>query len=567
MKVRMPDGTIIEVAEGATYEDAMEAWEGQKQPVDQMGARPRIPAVPEMTAMEKVLSNAPSLPQGAQDFLSGAASTYRSAFGEGAFPKIGSGSGYETAGEILDPAALAVGGAGLRVARTLLPKTGVVTQGAAGGVAGGVPLGAVSEDSSALQGGIVGALFGGLIPGIAKLGAGTKEVVLRSMPGEVGEQARQRFGGQILNEAADTQQQAVLQQLQAAPAGMSAGQATVGANAPTFAAVQNIAEMMNPEVALAREQAQKAAREQSIRSFAKTEKELAQAVEDRALKADQNYAKAFKASLKKDKEIQSVLDNPFVQDTLPTVKKLVEAKGGPVSTTEQLQMIKKELDAKIEGTLASKPSANEAKALMEARDKLVGWLVKKNPDYAAALTDYATASKPIGEMQIGQAALNALKAPIGEKERSGSFVKQVAEETALLRNSTGFTQKELADQLSPQNMAKLNKVADELDVDQTFRERALKGRMAAGKQVGVEFALPNMLVTSVTLTNSVLGRLQQGAKEKTLKELAAILQDPKQTAVLMQNATKAEKNAIRFLRKAQETGALAGTYQEKEQLR
>lgn len=562
--VTMPDGQEVDLPDQITPELAarLRAFQTKAAPRKDLSK-----VDTELTIPERIASALPDIPQpivdiaaGASGLMRGGANIISEGLGERLFPTAAArDSGYRTAGEILDPVALAVGGGAMKAAQAI-PRLNKYAVGAAGGALGGAGVGALSEEGSATTGGLLGGAIGGAIPVIGVLGRKIKDVVAQ----QFSPAAREAEAGRILTEAAAGRP--VIEALESsAPivSGQTAGQAAVGANAPTFAALQNVVENVNPELAYGRTVAQREARAKEIQSFAKTEQELNKAVQERGTQADVNYAKAFQTALKKDKEISSVLKNPFVVDVLPNVRKLVKAQGGRVSTTEQLQMIKKELDAKIAGSPAGKPSDNETRALIDVQSKLVDWITKNNPDYAIALQEYATASKPIAEMRIGQAAQKIIESPVGGKERAASFVKAVEDEYNLLKKSTGYTRAELSSQLQPANLAKLQNVAKELDIDSRFQEQAIKGRSAIQSQLDIKFQLPSMLNSALTLTNSVLGRLQAGAKEKTLKELSAIMQDPKETARIMRAANEREKNAIRFLQRAQMAGALVGTTAEK----
>jgi hypothetical protein len=266
----------------------------------------------------------------------------------------------------------------------------------------------------------------------------------------------------------------------------------------------------------------------------------------------------------KDPELAAIIENPFVKDTFSSVRKLVKARDNKVSTYEQLQMIKKELDAKFKGTTTNVPSDNETRAITQVQQQLTDWMTKNNADYANALSQYAQDSTKINQMKIGQKAQELLAAPIGDKERAASFAKTIADEVSLLKKTSGYTKSELADQLAPENMQKINNIVKELNINAKFEEQAMKGRTAISGQLGVEFQIPNMMNSAVTISNNLLGRLQRGAKEKTLKELAVIMQDPQATASLMKQSTKREQNALRLIQRLQLSGALSATSMEQQ---
>jgi hypothetical protein len=179
-------------------------------------------------------------------------------------------------------------------------------------------------------------------------------------------------------------------------------------------------------------------------------------------------------------------------------------------------------------------------------------------EYKAARAAFAESSKDITEMKIGQKAADLLSTPLGVKERGAVFARNVDEEVQLLKKSGGFNRKELAEQLKPENMAKIQKVIDELDIDARFQEQAARGmrgeRLSGTVGAGVE--LPHILNNAVVLANNAIRKIAGGGKIRTIKELSEILLDPKRAADVIEQATVAEKNAIKFLVRAQQTGAI-----------
>jgi ParB-like chromosome segregation protein Spo0J len=182
----------------------------------------------------------------------------------------------------------------------------------------------------------------------------------------------------------------------------------------------------------------------------------------------------------------------------------------------------------------------------------------KVPGYDKALSQYAKDSAPITEMKIGQKAADILSSPLGAKERGGQLARVVEDETALIKQAGGFSKKDLAAQMQPQNLAKLQKVIDELDIDSRFQEQAAKGMRGENLKsaVGSGVELPHILNNAVVLANNEIRKVSGGGKIRTIKELSEILLDPKRAADIMEQASVSEKNAIKFLVRAQQTGAI-----------
>jgi ParB-like chromosome segregation protein Spo0J len=223
-------------------------------------------------------------------------------------------------------------------------------------------------------------------------------------------------------------------------------------------------------------------------------------------------------------------------------------------------MIKKQLDYTMAGSPVNKPSTDTIREIADTQIRLTDWMKKNIPGYEKALDDYTTASRDITEMKIGQKAADVLAQPIGAKERGAQLARVIDDEVTLLKQTSGFTRKELSEQLKPENMAKLQKVIDDLDIDARFQEQAARGMRGerVSSAVGTPIELPHFLNNVVVLVNNAIRKFAGGGQTRTLKELAEILSDPSMTAEVMKRASQKEQNAIKFLIKAQQTGAIVG---------
>jgi hypothetical protein len=219
-------------------------------------------------------------------------------------------------------------------------------------------------------------------------------------------------------------------------------------------------------------------------------------------------------------------------------------------------MIKKELDKKLQGEI----SDNETRAILDAQARLTNWMTRNLPGYRKASNQYARESSDILQMRVGQKLENVLTPDLGSKERVAKLSNLIDNEKRLLKQTGGFSNRELDAQLKPENMDKINRVMRELDINAEFGDQAAKGAMSKNLKdiVGSAVELPHVLNNAVVIVNNVLRRVYGSGKLKTLKELSDVMQDPQRTAALMDAASKKEANALRFLINAQKAGALAG---------
>lgn len=199
-----------------------------------------------ISPFEKILSNAPGFSQaqvdvatGASGLMRGGANLISEGLGEKLWPSASAAkdSGYRTAGEFLDPVALAAfGGAGK--AAQYIPKLGTYAKGIAGGMFGGGIVGGISEEGDIGTGALGGGAVMAALPPALKYGAkgiGTVSDVLSRRAGKV-------TAGKIMRDVAGKELQAINAALENAPAGFTAAQVTAGIDRDVWQALAKLAE-------------------------------------------------------------------------------------------------------------------------------------------------------------------------------------------------------------------------------------------------------------------------------------------------------------------------------------
>lgn len=176
------------------------------------------------------------------------------------FPTEGvQNTGYTTAGEILDPAAMAIGAGAGKVAQVggLLKKP--ILQSIAGGALGGGAIGALSEDGSALGGAAMGGTIGAAIPVVGRaIGKGV-DWLQKAIPDIRARNILKAFGLDSPEAVAA---------LQAASPGVNVSQAIGSAGKVEIAALQDFADKFKPNQVKARVESQLAARQQAMGAVA-----------------------------------------------------------------------------------------------------------------------------------------------------------------------------------------------------------------------------------------------------------------------------------------------------------
>lgn len=509
--------------------------------------------------------------------------------GEKAFPQdVVRDTGYKTAGELLDPAALGLFAAGGGAA-TYIPKVGKYAQGIAGGLLGGGAIGGLSEEGSATSGGLFGAGAMAVLPPALKYGAKLAQypyrLIEKILPG-----GSEQMQGRALNKAAESSRQAIIADLQRAGKGLTAGQATVEAGSPKFAALQEKARQLQPQEYDLIKQTQEAERLASLRSIGRDsphpdapKSNMTIALSAREKVANRLYGDAFAAddlriiALKEkaarakggiaqgqaapillDVRLKPLTGNKIILDVADEVAKKNPAIGNPVDNLRGLDQIKKMIDEDIFAIRNKLPTAiqNATEAnLNQAKSVLLKSMEDLSPTYGKARLVFSEKSVPVNQMQIGQVLEDALSSTVGTAERGTVFANKVRDAAKIIATKTGQARYDkLSELFTPAQMGKVNKVIYELNRDARLKELTAEGMTAINKQLGDtshQIKTIGLLKTPIVIMNSLINRLQGGTTEKTLEELAVIMRNPKLTAELMQMATAKEKAAMRMIEKAQ----------------
>ena len=211
------------------------------------------------------------------------------------------------------------------------------------------------------------------------------------------------------------------------------------------------------------------------------------------------YDKAFSQTVQVDDALKSLLDRPSVRSaigraaniakeggrtfglTTPTTKPasvLLDASGNPLVpaieipakiTGRTLQDLKMGMDALLKDP-TSGISGAEAKAIKDTRALLIKWMEGAIPEFNAARTGYAAASKPINSMQIGEevarrATSNTSDLAGNPRMQANALLGMLRDEPRLMERATGRKGigNSLADVMAPDDLNLLRSVASEAD--------------------------------------------------------------------------------------------------------
>lgn len=614
MEAELADGTILEFPDG-TDPQVIQAT------VKKMIGAPARPefdttlTIPEkiataadvgISAVGDFASNAiprplrPFVPsrQDIVDLAAGASGTMRGAsgllgLGEGIWPTSAASkdSGWRTGGEIIDPAALAIGGGvskvipiaslagkGIAEGSKLLAKN-VASGAAAGGIVGGL-----SENGDAATGAALGVGMMAGIPAVGKVWKGAtgvgKDVIDTVLTAMGNKGANRRLSDKaILSAVPESQKEKVAtallsQKPEVAGSNITAGQAVAGAQIDSPEVYgRNLVKLQHevggmPESEdilatafkqqkIARREAigrdiaggtDEAAQKASLEGAEKVRDETADALYGNARASDIQRLEAgreaalathrnrgdmgvFKYTPKVDERIDALSKNSVFNSA---AKKAAGRMNGndPRLSLDGLHLIKEEIDALYKSKKFSPRAISEAKAELLNAIEGTSNAPGISPIYGQARKAYAGMSPEVNRLKIGQALLNKLETPAGIEKR-GAFLSTLGEgEDAFLRNKAGQMRgKGIEEHLTPEQLKTLSGVETELIRD-TQMSNMLKD-ITGSTGIIPDEKLPTLLNRAAMATNFALGMMKADAKQKIALEVAKKLTRPEGVAELL----------------------------------
>lgn len=359
----------------------------------------------------------------------------------------------------------------------------------------------------------------------------------------------------------------------------TAGEAAVPAGRAEFAALQQSAASVKPSDYLTRTDAQNAARLAAVRTVGKDKAVLEAAETARSTAAKANYGAAYGQAIKADPRLATLAENPYFKDALPDAIKLAEARSISSKTdlTQFLHFAKLSLDKQIAKTGDTALSNTEKAAVAKVKNQLVDWLRTKNPAYDAARSEFAKASVPINQMQVGQYLESKLVPAVSDEAKQSA-----AQYSTALRDASGTLLKRSGVQLSaplekvltPQQLEVVNSVQDDLARLSRFSDMAKVGSRAGPTAVDLATSsmekafggkAPNLLHRGVMITNAIVTRLEGKINAKLASEIAAEMLNPPVVAQSMEKALARQKMTKALSEAIERSGRVVATAESQRQ--
>ena len=327
-----------------------------------------------------------------------------------------------------------------------------------------------------------------------------------------------------------------------------------------------------------------AARVATIGSIAGDPAKRAAAEAARKAASGDMYQAATNATYTVDSKLGDLLNRPAVKQALQRAKSLAENQGRPFTfatetqapfsgvggraaesskqiTGQGLQDLKMALDEMLSDP-ASGFTGKAGDTIKNLRGQIMDWMEQANPAFKQARTAYASASKPINAMDVGQRLLDKTTGAIrdlgGNKRlQANAFARALNDEAGTVQKATGFKGvNALADVLQPEQLSKLNAERNELELASNLAQAA----NGPGSQTAKSLASQNLLRQILgptglpqswaesTMLETLLRPVQFGmkaAEPRIQNKLAEIMLDPSKAGNALSAAQKKElSNAL-----------------------
>ncbi|NBS94322.1 MAG: hypothetical protein EBT27_11505, partial [Betaproteobacteria bacterium] len=168
-------------------------------------------------------------------------------------------------------------------------------------------------------------------------------------------------------------------------------------------------------------------------------------------------------------EINALMKRPSIQAAIGEARQLAAEEGRQITNQGSIQGlhdIKRVLDGKI-GEAVRAGNNTQARALEDTQAKLLNVIETLAPDYAQARTTYRELSKPINQMDVGEALSNRLFPALSNysddlaRTRGETYAKALEDSKQMVRKATGLNA-DLSTVLTPQQLANVQGIAKDI---------------------------------------------------------------------------------------------------------
>lgn len=244
-----------------------------------------------------------------------------------------------------------------------------------------------------------------------------------------------------------------------------------------------------------------------------------------------------------------------------------------------LHYLKMAMDDLADNPMASGIGGNEVRAINSTKNALIKWIGEKIPAYDSARTTYAAMSKPINQMEVGQALRDKLVPALADygpstRMRPESFAQALRNGDATAARTLGRSSASIKDIMTPEQMASLNQIGRQL----SRRVAADEAGKAIGSNTGQNIVSQNFMrqllgplglpestmqrAAQSTIAQSVMRPMQFASvmgEQQVLQRLAEASLDPALAKKMLEQGIKPEYLAfLRYQALYGPAGAAAG---------
>lgn len=229
----------------------------------------------------------------------------------------------------------------------------------------------------------------------------------------------------------------------------------------------------NPEYMTAltdRSQANRAAIVGTLDDIAGDDAARQAAVSARESAAAPLYKTAESVSAEATPALTQLLSRPSMQSAWKRAAQLASESGDVLDESElsgkTLHYLKMAMDDIADNPQASGIGAHEARAIRNTRNELVRQIEEQIPQYRQARQTYAELSRPINQMDVGQALRDKIQPALADfgatsRTRAEAFAKALREGDTTASKAVGRTAK-LDEVMTPEQSRKLRLIAEQL---------------------------------------------------------------------------------------------------------
>lgn len=476
----------------------------------------------------------------------------------------------------------------------LIPGVGTVAGGTVAGALTGAlePVG--TEDSRTRNMGI-NAAFGGAVPLAGKV----LQVGKAALVDPFTQAGRERIVGRTLNTAAadaDAARQA-LRTTTGSTAGFEPTVAQASGDSG-LSALERAARAIDPAGFGAVDNNQRAALAQALRSVAGTPETRSAAVAARESATKPLYDVSGKSVVVGDAELQSLMNADVMKKAADAAERIasnrrepfqlskavpahevptgvLDASGNAITHTvpatpatfsgRTLHNLKMGVDQAIGSPANGGLQATERASALDAKSAYMKWLEANVPGYADANQQFASLSRPINQMDIGQELYNRFVPALADtggapfKTRADALAQALRHGDELARNATGMKGATLKGVMEPDQLRVLEGVVR----DSQLKAAAENAGRGVGSDTVQKMAMSNLIseaglpswISSLAPLRPVGGMLKTAGdilytkNDETMRHLLAdILKDPKAAAKAMEKAGVPPSKIAEFLR-------------------